>query len=160
MSVYVLNQLLCSILPMSLTLWCCVVRDKWSFLVWVLLLNFYLVTCCLELGSCISWESVCSWRWDFFLLLQQNRILWVDENNLTAHVEAGITGQELERQVCYLRFSKLLCVPSVKKVPFTVYSLRFFSFCCESGIELDAVNSIVNKTPISYPWKAYIMTEN
>ena len=88
MSVYVLNQLLCNILPMLLTLWCCVVRDKWSFLVWVLLLNLYLVTCCLELGSCISWESVCSWRWDFFLLLQQNRILWVDENNLTAHVEA------------------------------------------------------------------------
>ncbi|XP_004403785.1 PREDICTED: alkyldihydroxyacetonephosphate synthase, peroxisomal [Odobenus rosmarus divergens] len=26
---------------------------------------------------------------------QMNRILWVDENNLTAHVEAGITGQEL-----------------------------------------------------------------
>ncbi|XP_026348254.3 alkyldihydroxyacetonephosphate synthase, peroxisomal isoform X2 [Ursus maritimus] len=30
---------------------------------------------------------------------QMNRILWVDENNLTAHVEAGITGQELERQL-------------------------------------------------------------
>ncbi|KAM5327666.1 alkyldihydroxyacetonephosphate synthase, peroxisomal [Glossophaga mutica] len=30
---------------------------------------------------------------------QMNRILWVDEHNLTAHVEAGITGQELERQL-------------------------------------------------------------
>ncbi|XP_027445040.1 alkyldihydroxyacetonephosphate synthase, peroxisomal isoform X2 [Zalophus californianus] len=30
---------------------------------------------------------------------QMNRILWIDENNLTAHVEAGITGQELERQL-------------------------------------------------------------
>uniref|UniRef100_A0A3Q2H3K5 Alkylglycerone-phosphate synthase n=1 Tax=Equus caballus TaxID=9796 RepID=A0A3Q2H3K5_HORSE len=30
---------------------------------------------------------------------QMNRILWVDENNLTVHVEAGITGQELERQL-------------------------------------------------------------
>ncbi|XP_020930787.1 alkyldihydroxyacetonephosphate synthase, peroxisomal isoform X1 [Sus scrofa] len=30
---------------------------------------------------------------------QMNRILWIDENNLTVHVEAGITGQELERQL-------------------------------------------------------------
>ncbi|XP_029413117.1 alkyldihydroxyacetonephosphate synthase, peroxisomal isoform X2 [Nannospalax galili] len=30
---------------------------------------------------------------------QMNRILWIDENNLTAHVEAGITGQDLERQL-------------------------------------------------------------
>ncbi|GAB5575777.1 alkyldihydroxyacetonephosphate synthase [Prionailurus iriomotensis] len=30
---------------------------------------------------------------------KKNRILWVDENNLTAHVEAGITGQDLERQL-------------------------------------------------------------
>uniref|UniRef100_A0A4W6EEK6 Alkylglycerone-phosphate synthase n=1 Tax=Lates calcarifer TaxID=8187 RepID=A0A4W6EEK6_LATCA len=28
---------------------------------------------------------------------QMNRILWVDEKNLTAHVEAGIVGQDLER---------------------------------------------------------------
>ncbi|EGW02665.1 Alkyldihydroxyacetonephosphate synthase, peroxisomal [Cricetulus griseus] len=33
----------------------------------------------------------------------KNRILWVDENNLTAHVEAGITGQELERQVVHMK---------------------------------------------------------
>ncbi|OBS78670.1 hypothetical protein A6R68_18944, partial [Neotoma lepida] len=33
------------------------------------------------------------------VLFTLNRILWVDENNLTAHVEAGITGQELERQL-------------------------------------------------------------
>uniref|UniRef100_A0AAX7T6A7 Alkylglycerone-phosphate synthase n=1 Tax=Astatotilapia calliptera TaxID=8154 RepID=A0AAX7T6A7_ASTCA len=29
--------------------------------------------------------------------LSQNRILWIDEKNLTAHVEAGIVGQDLER---------------------------------------------------------------
>uniref|UniRef100_A0A7N6AK73 Alkylglycerone-phosphate synthase n=1 Tax=Anabas testudineus TaxID=64144 RepID=A0A7N6AK73_ANATE len=28
---------------------------------------------------------------------QMNRILWIDEKNLTAHVEAGIVGQDLER---------------------------------------------------------------
>ncbi|XP_030436371.1 alkyldihydroxyacetonephosphate synthase, peroxisomal isoform X3 [Gopherus evgoodei] len=30
---------------------------------------------------------------------QMNRILWVDEKNLTAHIEAGIVGQDLERQL-------------------------------------------------------------
>ncbi|KAM8933694.1 alkyldihydroxyacetonephosphate synthase, peroxisomal [Pelodytes ibericus] len=30
---------------------------------------------------------------------QMNRILWIDEKNLTAHVEAGITGQDLEKQL-------------------------------------------------------------
>lgn len=34
-----------------------------------------------------------------FLLLSQNRILWIDEKNLTVHVEAGIVGQDLERLV-------------------------------------------------------------
>lgn len=29
----------------------------------------------------------------------QNKILWVDEKNLTARIQAGINGQELERQV-------------------------------------------------------------
>ncbi|KAG2459645.1 ADAS protein, partial [Polypterus senegalus] len=31
------------------------------------------------------------------LVLDPNRILWIDEKNLTAHVEAGIIGQDLER---------------------------------------------------------------
>lgn len=31
--------------------------------------------------------------------LSQNRILWIDEKNLTARVEAGIVGQDLERLV-------------------------------------------------------------
>lgn len=31
--------------------------------------------------------------------LWQNRILWIDEKNLTACVEAGIVGQDLERLV-------------------------------------------------------------
>ncbi|XP_063789462.1 alkyldihydroxyacetonephosphate synthase, peroxisomal [Pseudophryne corroboree] len=30
---------------------------------------------------------------------QMSRILWIDEKNLTAHVEAGITGQDLEKQL-------------------------------------------------------------
>ncbi|XP_032879759.1 alkyldihydroxyacetonephosphate synthase, peroxisomal [Amblyraja radiata] len=30
---------------------------------------------------------------------QMNRIMWIDDKNLTAHVEAGITGQDLERQL-------------------------------------------------------------
>ncbi|XP_073162075.1 alkyldihydroxyacetonephosphate synthase, peroxisomal isoform X9 [Lepidochelys kempii] len=30
---------------------------------------------------------------------QMNRILWIDEKNLTAHIEAGIIGQDLERQL-------------------------------------------------------------
>jgi len=33
---------------------------------------------------------------DFVL---QNQILWIDENNLTACIEAGIIGQDLERKV-------------------------------------------------------------
>ncbi len=34
-----------------------------------------------------------------FVFHSQNRILWIDEKNLTAHVEAGIVGQDLERLV-------------------------------------------------------------
>ncbi|XP_073433534.1 alkyldihydroxyacetonephosphate synthase, peroxisomal [Dendrobates tinctorius] len=30
---------------------------------------------------------------------QMSRILWIDEKNLTAHIEAGITGQDLEKQL-------------------------------------------------------------
>ncbi|MEE6489758.1 hypothetical protein FKM82_015670 [Ascaphus truei] len=30
---------------------------------------------------------------------QMNRILWIDEKNLTAHIEAGIIGQDLEKQL-------------------------------------------------------------
>lgn len=33
----------------------------------------------------------------------QNRILWIDEKNLTAHMEAGIVGQDLERLVSTAR---------------------------------------------------------
>ena len=32
----------------------------------------------------------------------QNHILWVDEKNLTVHVESGIIGQDLERRVSSL----------------------------------------------------------
>lgn len=40
--------------------------------------------------------------------LSQNRILWIDEKNLTAHVEAGIVGQDLERLVSTARPSILI----------------------------------------------------
>lgn len=32
-------------------------------------------------------------------MTEMDKILWVDEKNLTAHVEAGIIGQDLERMV-------------------------------------------------------------
>lgn len=34
-----------------------------------------------------------------FLCGFQNKILWIDEKNLTAHCESGIIGQDLERRV-------------------------------------------------------------
>ena len=36
-------------------------------------------------------------------MTEMDRILWIDEENLTAHIEAGIIGQDLERQVKLLR---------------------------------------------------------
>ena len=32
-------------------------------------------------------------------MTEMEKILWIDEDNLTAHVEAGIIGQDLERKV-------------------------------------------------------------
>ena len=32
-------------------------------------------------------------------LTEMDRILWIDEENLTAHIEAGMIGQDLERKV-------------------------------------------------------------
>ena len=32
-------------------------------------------------------------------MTEMDRILWIDEENLTAHFEAGIIGQDLERMV-------------------------------------------------------------
>ena len=34
-------------------------------------------------------------------MTEMKKILWVDEENLVAHIEAGIIGQELERQVSF-----------------------------------------------------------
>ena len=31
-------------------------------------------------------------------MTEMDSILWIDEDNLTAHVEAGIVGQDLERK--------------------------------------------------------------
>ena len=36
-------------------------------------------------------------------MTEMDRILWIDEENLTAHIEAGIIGQDLERQVMMSR---------------------------------------------------------
>lgn len=33
-------------------------------------------------------------------MTEMDKILWLDEENLTAHVEGGIIGQDLERLVC------------------------------------------------------------
>lgn len=32
-------------------------------------------------------------------MTEMDKILWIDEDNLTAHIEAGIVGQDLERKV-------------------------------------------------------------
>ena len=34
-------------------------------------------------------------------MTEMDRVLWLDEENLTAHVEGGIIGQDLERKVHY-----------------------------------------------------------
>ena len=34
------------------------------------------------------------------MLSFQTRILWIDQQNLLAHCECGIIGQDLERRVC------------------------------------------------------------
>ena len=31
---------------------------------------------------------------------EMDKILWLDEENLTAHVQCGVVGQDLERMVC------------------------------------------------------------
>ena len=36
-------------------------------------------------------------------MTEMDRILWIDEENLTAHFEAGIIGQDLERMVRAVR---------------------------------------------------------
>ncbi len=32
-------------------------------------------------------------------MTEMDKILWIDEENLTAHIEGGIIGQDLERKV-------------------------------------------------------------
>ena len=32
-------------------------------------------------------------------MTEMDKILWIDEENLTAHIEGGIVGQDLERKV-------------------------------------------------------------
>ena len=41
-------------------------------------------------------------------MTEMDRILWIDEENLTAHIEAGIIGQDLERQV-QIYLEQLMC---------------------------------------------------
>lgn len=55
---------------------------------------------CFQLKASIT--NCISYRFHSFMLPfvhLQNRILWVDEKNLTARMEAGIVGQDLERLV-------------------------------------------------------------
>ena len=42
---------------------------------------------------------------DLFSYFLQTKILWVDEKNLTACMECGIVGQDLERRVCIKNLS-------------------------------------------------------
>ena len=44
-------------------------------------------------------------------MTEMDQILWIDEENLTAHIEAGIIGQDLERMVLYIVYST--CVIAV-----------------------------------------------
>ena len=58
---------------------------------------------CVFLCVRVCWCSSITSK-DCFLLIslvhvQQDKILWIDDENLTVHVEAGIVGQDLERQV-------------------------------------------------------------
>ena len=39
-------------------------------------------------------------------MTEMDHILWVDEENLTVHVEAGMIGQDLERKV-HVEFKEL-----------------------------------------------------
>ena len=63
---------------------------------------------CVSVCVCVHvcWCSSIAFK-DYFLLIslvhvQQDKILWIDDENLTVHVEAGIVGQDLERQVSIL----------------------------------------------------------
>ena len=42
-------------------------------------------------------------------MTEMDRILWIDEENLTAHIEAGIIGQDLERKVHTLCTTESAC---------------------------------------------------
>ena len=40
---------------------------------------------------------------------EMDQILWVDEENLTAHVQCGVVGQDLERMVCTCIVRQRIC---------------------------------------------------
>ena len=44
-------------------------------------------------------------------LSEMDQILWIDEENLTAHIQAGIIGQDLERKVGVV--TKTLSTPAL-----------------------------------------------
>uniref|UniRef100_A0A672G656 Alkylglycerone-phosphate synthase n=1 Tax=Salarias fasciatus TaxID=181472 RepID=A0A672G656_SALFA len=65
--------------------------------------RLYCTSCCFSLsgGTSVSSALECPREETRSIVSldtsQMNRILWIDEKNLTAHVEAGIVGQDLER---------------------------------------------------------------
>lgn len=69
----------------------------------VLLLELYYQQLCCSGGTNVSGALICpsGERRPIISLdmTEMDRILWLDEENLTAHFEAGIIGQDLERMV-------------------------------------------------------------
>ena len=51
-------------------------------------------------------------------MTEMDKILWIDEDNLTAHVEAGIIGQDMERMVraCMCACAKCVCLCALDKL--------------------------------------------
>ena len=45
-------------------------------------------------------------------MTEMDKIFWIDEDNLTAHIEAGIVGQDLERKVYWSIYNQFNCVSS------------------------------------------------
>uniref|UniRef100_A0A8C1C050 Alkylglycerone-phosphate synthase n=1 Tax=Cyprinus carpio carpio TaxID=630221 RepID=A0A8C1C050_CYPCA len=67
---------------------------------------------------------------------QMNRILWIDEKNLTAHVEAGIIGQDLERQVRHPHTTITISLLT-KELPAasSVFGFNLYIVCvCDRGM--------------------------
>ena len=58
-------------------------------------------------SSQMHWLRLCSEYCGCSVCWFQNKILWVDEKNMTMHAESGIIGQDLERRVRNRAFTGL-----------------------------------------------------